>query len=491
MDGDRRRVHVVRAAGLLGLLFAGYCGIARAGPLEDYVQRPDAAYGWTLQGTSADLFADYYHLRLVSQQWLNAQQVDRPLWVHELRLAQPRGIWCGDSARNSTAAVLVISGGRNKPESEARLSVPLGSGLVARAFCRPVIELRQIPNQPLRFVDETEDRKEDAVIAYTFDRYLRGEAGDWPVQMAMVKSVVQAMNAVQAFARTRDDVPDVSSFVLIGASKRGWTAWLTAAVDARVRAIVPVSIDIPNIRKQFPHHFASYGEYSPALADYQAFGIGCRIASERGQALLDIVDPFSYRERLIQPKLILNSAGDEFFVSDSWRFYYDGLRGDNRLRYTPNTDHDQGDAQARYEHIKMARNWINDILAGRQPPRLDWRREADGTLLVEPSEPPRAVRLWTALNSETRDFRLQTIGPAWQSHALAADKDGRYRVQLAAPAKGWQATMVEAEFGDSSDERQVFTTGVYVLPETLPFADANTRCEEGPAGGSGEAAAAP
>ena len=32
----------------------------------------------------------------------------------------------------------------------------------------------------------------------------------------------------------------VSTFIIVGASKRGWTTWTTGAVDKRVIAIVPI-----------------------------------------------------------------------------------------------------------------------------------------------------------------------------------------------------------------------------------------------------------
>lgn len=469
----QRRGRGLRSAPLPALALA----CALAGPaaasttLDDYVRRPEPAYRWSVQDDSWGLFARTHVLRLVSQQWLDSGRVDHPLWTHELMFVQPRPFFCGDKARSSPVAILVISGGRNDAGGEPRskLVSPLAS-VIARAYCRPVIELRQVPNQPLVFADEAQPRKEDAVVAYSLDRYLRGDAGDWPVQLAMVKATVQAMNAAQEFSRTRDDIPDIGGFVLIGASKRGWTAWLTAAVDPRVRAIVPASIDIPNLTRQFPHHFASYGDYAPALNDYKAFAIGCRMRGDRGRALLDIIDPYAYRQRLTLPKLILNSAGDEFFVSDSWRFYYEDLAGNNRLRYTVNTDHGQGDLLDRYALFVLARNWIEDVLAGREPPQLRWQRTPDNKLMVRASVKPREVRLWTAENPKGRDFRLETVGAAWTSAPLAADPDGVFRVPLQEPARGWRATLVEAVFGGSDeDEQQIYTTGVYVLPDTLPY----------------------
>lgn len=447
---------------------------AASGALEDYIARPDPAYDWKAYDDSWGVLAHYHFLRLRSQQWLDATRVNRPLWEHEVRIAQPRPLLCGETARTSKTAIIVISGGRNKQDGAMGSEMSWASGLLAHAFCRTIVELKQVPNQPIVFADETKSRKEDGIIAYTFDRYLRGVEGDWPVQLAMVRAVTQAMTAIQEYSRTQQDIPDIEDFVLIGASKRGWTTWLTAAVDRRVRAIVPASIDMPGIAQQFPHHFAAYGEYAPSLKDYTAFDIGCRMAGARGRELMGIIDPIAYREQLKMPKLILNSAGDQFFVSDSWRFYYDDLIGAKRLRYTVNSDHGHGVGRTkgltRFKLFIQARNWINDVLEGREPPRLDWERTAGGQLVVKPSVPPREVRLWTADNPGARDFRLETLGPAWHARSLKPDADGAYRVKLETPQRGWRAVVVEGVFGGFTEfSQQVYTTGVYVLPETLPF----------------------
>lgn len=469
---------------------------AASGALEDYISRPDPAYAWEAYDDSWGVLAHYHFLRLQSQHWLDAARVNRPLWEHEVRIAQPRPLLCGDTAKTSKTAIIVVSGGRNRTDGAMGSETHWANGLLAHAFCRTLIELKQVPNQPIVFADETKSRKEDGIIAYTFDRYLRGVEGDWPVQLAMVRAVTQAMTAIQEFSRTRDDVPDIEDFVLIGASKRGWTTWLTAAVDKRVRAIVPASIDMPGIARQFPHHFAAYGEYAPSLKDYTAFDIGCRMGGARGRELMDIIDPIAYREQLKLPKLILNSAGDQFFVSDSWRFYYDDLLGAKRLRYTVNSDHGHGVGRTkgitRFKLFLQARNWINDVLDGREPPHLDWERTTAGVLEVKPSASPRAVRVWTANNPAGRDFRLETLGPAWRSRPLQPDTDGVYRVKLEAPQLGWRAVVVEAVFGGFTDfSQQVYTTGVYVLPETLPFtpscggaAVAQAAAAPGPAAGA-------
>lgn len=75
----------------------------------------------------------------------------------------------------------------------------------------------------------------------------------------MVKAVVKTMDAVQQFAGTLKNVPEITGFVVAGASKRGWTTWLTPAVDKRVIAIIPIVLDVLNLVKNINHHWQAYG----------------------------------------------------------------------------------------------------------------------------------------------------------------------------------------------------------------------------------------
>jgi PhoPQ-activated pathogenicity-related protein len=176
-----------------------------------------------------------------------------------------------------------------------------------------VIKVNQIPNQPLYFADEDNvARREDAIIAYSFDKFLKTGDEEWPALLPMTKAVVRAMDTIQAFLVERRSLR-IDDFIVVGGSKRGWTTWLTAAADKRIKAIAPASIDLLNMGEQFRRHFEAYGFYAPAIADYVALDIPNRIATPEGQALLRIVDPYAYRERFTMPKIILNSTGDQFF----------------------------------------------------------------------------------------------------------------------------------------------------------------------------------
>src|SRR5437763_11807382 len=83
----------------------------------------------------------------------------------------------------------------------------------------------------------------------------------------------------------------VEKFVVSGGSKRGWTTWCTAAVDPRVIAIVPASIDLLNVEKSFEHHWKVYGFWAPPVKDYDDAGLMDWNGTPEYHKLMEIEDP--------------------------------------------------------------------------------------------------------------------------------------------------------------------------------------------------------
>ena len=192
----------------------------------------------------------------------------------------------------------------------------------------------------------------------------------WLPRLPMVKSAVRAMDAVTEFlASDRGGKTTVKKFVVAGGSKRGWTTWLTAAVDARVTAIIPIVIDVVNVRACKMNHFASYGFWAPAVGDYTRHKMMDRMDEPRMDELLKLVDPYSYRDRLTMPKFVVNAAGDQFFTPDSSKFYFDDLQGPKYLRYVPNADHGLRDSDA-YASILA---FYRAVLTGAELPKFSWK----------------------------------------------------------------------------------------------------------------------
>src|SRR5205823_7237776 len=158
---------------------------------------------------------------------------------------------------------------------------------------------------------------------------------------------VRAMDAVTAFCATNESGKvNTDGFVVVGGSKRGWTTWTTAAVDKRVVAIIPCVIDLLNIEPSMLHHYAAYGFWAPSIGNYTALRIMDWTGTPQHRALMKIEEPYEYRHRLTMPKFMINAADDQFFLPDSWQFYFNDLQGVKYLRYVPNAEHSLGGSDA-------------------------------------------------------------------------------------------------------------------------------------------------
>ena len=425
--------------------------------LDKYVRAPDPNYHYELVNTIQGDGYTTYVLDMTSQQWRTAAEVDRPIWKHWLTIIRPDEV-------KGTTGFLFITGGSNtakapeKPTSE-NVDIAMTSHTV-------VAELRGVPNEPLLFAGEKKPRTEDEIIAYTWVKYLKTGDETWPLHIPMTKAAVRAMDTVTAFSATEAGGKlKVEKFFVAGGSKRGWTTWLTAAADKRVVAMAPMVIDMLNAQKSFEHHYQAYGFYSPAVKDYENMGIMTVSQTPQYAALMRLEEPYSYRDRFNIPKLIMNSAGDQYFLPDSSQFYLDELPGEKYLRYVPNTDHSLRNSDARESLIAF----YDAFLRGQPRPKFFWKFEKNGDIRVTSIDKPTEVKLWAATNPEKRDFRLVSLGPAYKSTVLTSKGDNVYIGHVDKPEKGWTAFFVEMTYPSGGKYPFKFTTGVRVSPDTLPF----------------------
>lgn len=434
--------------------------------LDRYVAKADDSFAWKQVAALHEDGATGYAIDLVSQQWLTPAEVNRTEWRHWLLVVKP------DTLSHSTA-LLVISGGSNRPGNPPRPSRDLVA--IAKATRSVVVELRMVPNQSLVFHGDGVERKEDDLIAYTWDQFLRTGDERWPARLPMTKTAVRAMDAVTAFlASEAGGRATVDRFVVAGASKRGWTTWTTAAVDKRVVAICPFVIDVLNVEVSMDHHYRAYGFFAPAVGDYVRHGTMAWTGTAEAKALYAIEDPYFYRDRLTLPKLIINAAGDQFFLPDSSQFYFAQLPGVKYLRYIPNTDHGMKDTDA----FETLRAWQHAILNQTPLPQLAWQRGAGGKITVTTSAKPTKVLLWQATNPAARDFRLEAVGPIWQSTPVEG-AGGVYAATVEGPEAGWRASFVELTLDLGAGVPLKLTTDVAVTPDKLPFPSDRTEKPKG------------
>lgn len=475
--------------------------LSPATALDDFIKAPDPAY--TYQTVGAPIVGNgftAYQLLMTSQVWRSADDVDRFTWRHDVLIIIPTVV-------NFRTALLDIDGGSNTNQPQvldANSEAVQQGGAIAKATGSIVAFVLQVPNQPLAFTDETRTRTEDASIAYTLDKYFEGGDETWPLLLPMVKSAVRAMDTVQSFVPTVKPGAVVQDFVLTGASKRGWTTWLTGAVDPRVKAINPNVINMLNIEPSIASHFANYGFFADAISPYDDLNVFGQFETLRGEDLLQILDPYVYKDRLaLKPKFIMNSTGDEFFVPDSAKFYYNDLPGPKWMRFIPNTGHglQNGAEQTVEDPIGSLVLFYMSVLSPVFAPLPEYSYTVDGngtiTAQVVPSSNPNTpplieARLWKSELIGSRDFRINydnarngVLDPGEWSSTVLTPVGGKYTANPPTPVGGSVAYMIEFTFAANPNfpisingrtPTYKFTTEVHIksdLPAyTTDFGDA-------------------
>jgi PhoPQ-activated pathogenicity-related protein len=338
-------------------------------------------------------------------------------------------------------AVLVIGGGRWHDElsdpSKRRKKFSEETalfGLLAEQTRSPVAVISQVPFQPM-----FDGKVEDAIISLTFENFLKTGDPEWPLLLPMVKSAVRAMDTAQAYCRDEWSIP-IDAFTVTGGSKRGWTTWLTGAVDPRATAIAPMVIDVLNMNQQMKHQVDSWGKYSEQIEDYTERGLQQNMETDKGKSLLEIVDPYSYRHVLNQPKLIMIGTNDRYWPLDALNLYWNELSGQNYILYVPNNGHGLRD----FPRIIGGLKAIHEQASGKKSlPKLTWHFQPNGKSLqlkVKSDISPTKVQIWLA-SSDTRDFRESM----WKAEPAEANGDS-YDYELAAPAAGYAAMFAEAVY---------------------------------------------
>ena len=420
----------------LVFIFAGFLGAAPArADLFDYIKKPDGAFSWKLDKKTESAAGTVYTLKLVSQKWQGIT------WEHDVQVFLPKGVKPG------AKMFLWNQGGK------AGLQSTLLGMEMARRMQAPVAFVFGIPNQPL-----LDGKSEDGLIAETFVRYLKTKDEDWPLLFPMVKSLVRAMDALEQFAKAEWNV-ELTAFVVSGASKRGWTTWLTAAADPRVKAIAPLVIDTLNFGAQIPHQLESFGKYSEMIKDYTSRGLVPLPDTPEAKKLWLMVDPYFYRDKITVPRMIINGANDPYWTTDALNLYWEGLKGDKWVLYVPNAGHnlEQKHADGKKDRDRVLNTlgaFVRHQMAGTAPPKLTWKHDDQNgkfrlTATADPA--PRGARLWVA-TAPTRDFRQA----AWKEQEAKVHK-GVITGLVSPPGEGFLAFFAEIDF-EVGDLRYTLST---------------------------------
>lgn len=395
--------------------------------------------------------------KMISQSWSPDKIVAPDIWQHDVDIYIPE-------TPKTQRALVVVNNGINNDNGIQKNSKPTDFSKedladVARATHTIVISVSNTPNQYLTYQNDNKALKEDDSVARSWTLFM-----DDPEQRRMMPlHIPMATSVSQALRVAKEELTqwNINKFILTGTSKRGWATWLTAISDPDVEAIIPFVIDLLDTDVALEHMYRSYGGNWPiAFYPYYQQGIDKLVKTPNFSKLLEIEDPFKYsnsiyQPRLAMPKYIINASGDDFYVPDNTRFYYDKLPGEKSLRIAPNTDH--------YGIKKFTKQsiipFVNRLQSKKTLPKINGLIQ-DKTLTVHFSEEPVKIVRWTAINAKARDFRY-ACGIRYTTSAIDIPSDNKVNISLNYPNLGWEATYIEATFSDG----YVATTQVYITPD--------------------------
>jgi len=430
--------------------------------LDAYLALPDDSYRWEiLEKPQRPTGTATYVVELTSQTWQGI------VWKHYMLLVVPANLVSRDHA------VLVIEGSNNgdKPGDMHKMIAGMAGGQAGM----PMALLLQVPNQPLLGKDGNRGYVEDALIGETFLKAVETKDATWPLLFPMAKSAIRAMDAIQEILKQERKL-DIKGFIVGGASKRGWTTWLTAASgDKRVTAIVPMVIDNLNTGKQMEYQLETWGEYSASINDYVERDLlrnDNTPRSEFEKELWTMIDPYSYRSRLAMPKLLMHGANDPYWTVDATKWYFHDLPGPKYLLTVPNAGHGLGlesggnQAELMRAGMRLATSiavFAKHAALGGDWPTFEWtlsESDAGYQINIDTELPLRetvnqdgvklssGVKLWTA-ESETKDFR--------QAKWTSTDQKGSLSITVPKPKSGHIAFFVEIESRNNDENPRPFS----------------------------------
>lgn len=426
--------------------------------MKDYIDSTKNEFSYEIEDVFYEDEWTGYHIRMTSGEWLDSKKVENVDWLHYVDIVIPK-------ETQTDTGIMFIDSGVND-ENYFRLdSTSVSYALRTKSV---IVNIHNIPAQPVTFLaSDQESFYEDDLIAFAWNQFLEGGAKqkdiEWLPRLPMTRAVVRSMDLAQEI--TLQNNVNVKDFVVSGASKRGWTAWTTAAVDDRVVAVVPMVIDMLNMVPSFENHYRSYGEFSPAVQSYVNYNIQDWMETDEFKTLMSYVEPYYFKEKFTMPKYLINAGSDEFFSTDSWRFYYDELPGDKLLRYVPNTNHSLNGRYLNDDLISYFYRIINDI----DMPTLKWELSDNNLNVVLDYEGNYNVSIWNAKNQNGRDFRLWQEGELWQKINIQKSNDNNYQVEIKDKSNGYEAIMMEFTIDPESEFPLIISTGPFVIPESYPF----------------------
>lgn len=493
------------------LLFVGTAAAVLT-PLDEYVSKDDGVFNVeNLEKSGKGNGYTYYNYNVTTLKWLAPQDTNRHIWSHNLVVIVP-----DDLDETIDSALVYLTGGDTKTNGD--VPSPTDDDFIAAAIlavqARSIAGVMyQIPNEPIIVAGDPftpgRGRGEDAIIALTWYQFLhRPSQPERIVEFPMTKAAVKGLDALEVIIPqlTRGAV-HINKFIVAGASKRGWTSWLTGAVLAaakpgRVIGIIPIVLDALHVQAFFDRQWGYYGAWSFALKDY----LECNITAEMKtnpnfKTLFDYVDMYNYRHRLTMAKLAVSAGGDEFQMPDDSRYWGHAMPADMSFLLVKNAEHSM--ATGLPILVPAVGAWLASVQRKAARPAIEWSiDDTTGAITFTADTPVLSADIAFAdsakgVSTGRRDFRWAALNVSfcpvkvfgacvrpvlWETIKQEAAMKAGYLVQhdeksftatmpLPKDKATWRVFTVEVRFANPSRPKLPFymTVPASVIPNTKPF----------------------
>lgn len=398
--------------------------------LTDYVYRNDPSFEYRVTERTKDGTADVTVIDMTSQTWQNIKITNTVLIIYP------------ENTKIKDTAVLLNTGGSYK---SGTLWAKLGTEMSKLVSC-PICIVFDIPNQPMW------GKKEDALMSYTFKQaFDENNFTEKPLLLQMARSVIKSMDAIETVSK--EEGRPIDKFIITGASKRGWTSWISAGTkDKRIVGIMPIVFDWLDMKKQINHQKEYYGTTSAQIGDYTQFNFDELLYKPEAKTILELIDPYYYKVSV--PKMIINASNDQYWTLDSASLYYNELKGEKFLFYKPNAQHDMGllkfsdnPMEGIFEILPMINNmktFIYHLCLKEEMHNIKWDwsvKEGKIFCNIKPEGTPDKVIYYTK-DIEKRDFREVR----WEGKILEANEKGKYIFEREVPKTGYCGSFIEVVY---------------------------------------------
>ncbi|CAI5459334.1 unnamed protein product [Closterium sp. Yama58-4] len=280
-----------------------------------------------------------YILRVTTHRWFNRTVSDRIQWWHWMTVIAP------DDMHNAHKGLVLFVIGSGWSQFHY-YHLPDKDEMFTAAFAPLVVELgilgavlHQQPMEPITFLPGINGPgksvlEEDELMALGHGVHVWDGTWGTGCMCGMGRGARDACVGWHGMEQ-------VEGFVLMGVSKRGLMAWLTAAMDKRVVGIVAYGFDLLDFGRNFQHLHDSLGAWPVILKFYAIFNVTSQLQSPEFTRLMEDTDPFYYRERLTMPKLLVSAANDEVLALDDTYIWWNDMPEPKLLKIMANSEHMQ------------------------------------------------------------------------------------------------------------------------------------------------------